>query len=44
MRLFQPVDLAAHPDIRAYLQRIGSRAACRRAMEKGDPDLVPMLV
>jgi glutathione S-transferase len=43
MRLFQPFDLAAHPNIRAYLQRIGSRAAYRRAMEKGDPDLVPML-
>jgi glutathione S-transferase len=43
MRLFQPFDLAPYPNIRAYLKRIGGRAAYRRAMEKGDPDLVPML-
>ena len=43
MRLFQPVDLAPYPNIRAYLQRIGKRPAFRRAMAKGDPDLTPML-
>jgi glutathione S-transferase len=43
MRLFQPLDLAARPHIRAYLQRIGERPAYRRAMAKGDPDLTPML-
>ncbi len=43
MRLFQPVDLALYPSIRAYLQRIGERPAYRRAMAKGDPDLAPML-
>ena len=43
MRLFQPLDLAPYPNIRAYLQRIGERPAYRRAMAKGDPDLVPML-
>jgi glutathione S-transferase len=43
MRLFQPVDLAPYPNIRAYLQRIGDRSAYRRAMAKGDPDLTPML-
>lgn len=43
MRLFHPVDLAPHPNIRAYLQRIGGRPAYRRAMAKGDPDLTPML-
>jgi len=43
MRLFQPLDLAPYPSIRAYLQRIGARPAYRRAMAKGDPDLVPML-
>ncbi len=43
MRLFQPVDLAPRPNIRAYLQRIGQRPAYRRAMAKGDPDLTPML-
>ena len=43
MRLFQPVDLAPYPKIRAYLQRIGERPAYRRAMAKGDPDLTPML-
>jgi len=43
MRLFQPVDLAPYPNIRAYLQRVGQRPAYRRAMAKGDPDLTPML-
>ncbi len=43
MRLFQPIDLAPYPNIRAYLQRIGERPAYRRAMAKGDPDLVPMM-
>ena len=43
MRLFQPIDLAPYPDIRAWLQRIGERPAYRRAMAKSDPDLVPML-
>jgi glutathione S-transferase len=43
MRLFQPVDLAPYPNIRAYLQRIGERPAYRRAMSKGDPDLTPLL-
>lgn len=43
MRLFQPMDLAPYPNIRGYLQRIGDRPAYRRAMAKGDPDLVPML-
>lgn len=43
MRLFQPVDLAPYPNIRAWLQRMGARPAYQRAMAKGDPDLVPML-
>lgn len=43
MRLFQPMDLAPYPHVRAYLQRIGERPAYQRAMAKGDPDLVPML-
>jgi glutathione S-transferase len=43
MRIFQPVDLAPYPNIRAYLQRIGERPAYRRAMAKGDPDLTPLL-
>jgi glutathione S-transferase len=43
MRLFQPVNLRSYPGILTYLQRIGERPAYRRAMAKGDPDLVPML-
>ena len=43
MRLFQPLDLVPYPNIRAYLQRIGARPGYRRAMAKGDPDLVPLL-
>lgn len=43
MRLFLPYGLAPYPAILAYLQRIGRREAYQRAMQKGDPDLKPML-
>jgi glutathione S-transferase len=43
MRLFHPVDLAPWPAILAYLRRVGERPAYRRAMAKGDPELVPLL-
>jgi glutathione S-transferase len=43
MRLFLPYDLGAYPAILAYLQRIGRRDAYRRAMENGDPGMVPLL-
>lgn len=43
MRRFTPRDLAPCPNIRAYLQRIGSRPAFQRAMKKADPELeVPL--
>ena len=43
MRVFMPLDLAPYPNILSYLQRIGAREAYRRAMRKGDPDMVPLL-
>lgn len=43
MRIFCPLDLQPYAHIRAYLRRIGDREGYRRAMQKGDPDLVPML-
>ena len=43
MRYFLPYDLAGHPNIRGYLQRIGKRDAYRRAMEKGDPGMALLL-
>jgi len=43
MRLFQPIDLGPYPNVRAYLARIGQREAYRRAMQKGDPGLTPLL-
>jgi glutathione S-transferase len=43
MRHFFPLDLAPYPAILAYLQRIHARPAYRRAMEKGDPGLLPLL-
>ena len=43
MRLFRPYDLSPWPNILAYLQRVGSRPAYQRAMQKGDPDLTPLL-
>ena len=43
MRVFLPLDLAPYPNILAYLQRIGARDAYRRAMQKADPDMTPLL-
>jgi glutathione S-transferase len=43
MRVFAPRDLANHPNLRAYLKRIGERPAYRRAMQKADPALQPLL-
>lgn len=37
MRKFTPRDLMPYPNIRAYLQRIASRPAFRKAMQKADP-------
>jgi glutathione S-transferase len=44
MRLFLPFSLTPYSNILAYLQRIGAREAYRRAMQKGDPDMTPMLI
>ncbi|MDZ4868967.1 MAG: glutathione S-transferase family protein [Alphaproteobacteria bacterium] len=43
MRAFVPRDISGYPNILAYLKRIGERPAYRRAMAKGDPQMVPML-
>jgi len=43
MRIYSPRDLTPYPNIRAYLKRIGERPAYRRAMEKGDPGMTPLL-
>lgn len=43
MRAFVPRDITPYPNILAYLKRIGERPAYRRAMEKGDPDMAPLL-
>lgn len=43
MRLFMEFGLAPYPAILGYLQRIGRREGYRRAMQKGDPDLQPLL-
>jgi glutathione S-transferase len=43
MRHFMPLDLTPYPNILAYLGRIGARPAYKRAMEKGDPDMAPLL-
>jgi glutathione S-transferase len=42
-RLYVPVDLSPYPNIRAYLQRIAARDAYRRAIQKGDPGMAPLL-
>jgi glutathione S-transferase len=43
MRAFAPRDISGYPNVRAYLQRIGARPAYRQAMQKGDPQMTPLL-
>ena len=43
MRAFAKRELTDHPNIRAYLGRIGERPAYRRAMQKADPQMEPLL-
>ena len=43
MRTFVPVDLGPYPNVLAYLRRIGGREGYRRAMQKGDPEMAPLL-
>ena len=43
MRVFVPRDISGCPNVLAYLQRIGARPAYKRAMQKGDPQLTPLL-
>ena len=43
MRAFVPRDLAKLPNLQSYLRRIGERPAYRRAMQKGDPGMAPLL-
>ena len=43
MRMFAQRDLTPYPNIRAYLQRIGTRPAYLSAAKKADPDLPLML-
>ena len=43
LRLFVPYGIEKFPNIVRYLERIGQREGYRRAMEKGDPDMEPIL-
>jgi glutathione S-transferase len=43
MRAFVPRDISGCPNVLAYLQRIGARPAYQQAMQKGDPQLTPLL-
>jgi len=43
MRHFVPRDLTPYPSLRAYLKRIGTRPAYKRAMTKAEPELAPLL-
>jgi glutathione S-transferase len=43
MRYLVPTDFSPYPNILAYLQRIGSRPAYQRAMQKGDPGMALLL-
>lgn len=43
MRGFAPVDLWPYPNVLSYLKRVSQRDAYRRALEKGDKGLEPLL-
>jgi glutathione S-transferase len=43
MRTFVSFEVAPYPNVLSYLRRIGERDGYRRAMQKGDPDRVPLL-
>jgi len=42
-RLFSPYSLDEYPGIVEYLGRVGKREAYKKAMEKGDPGLKPLI-
>lgn len=42
-RAFRGASLEGHPNLQAYLQRIGARPAYQRAMAKAEPGGAPML-
>jgi glutathione S-transferase len=42
-RALRGTSLDGHPNLKAYLQRIGARPAYRRAMAKAEPGMAPML-
>ena len=43
MRSFTPYEVKPYPNILAYMKRVAARPAYQRAMQKGDPGMVPML-
>ena len=43
LRLFIPYSLELYPNIVKYLERVSSREAYKRAVEKGDPGFVPLI-
>jgi glutathione S-transferase len=42
-RAFRGTSLDGHPNLKAYLQRIGARPAYQQAMAKAEPGMAPML-
>ena len=42
-RAFRGLSIEGRPNLQAYLKRIGERPAYRRAMEKAEPGMAPML-
>lgn len=42
MRLFIPYELKGYDGILAYLKKVGERPGYQRAMEKGDPEFIPV--
>jgi glutathione S-transferase len=42
-RAFRGTPLDGHPNLQAYLARIGARPAYQRAMAKAEPGMTPML-
>ena len=43
MRGFCPWDFSGYPNLLRYLKMIGEQESYKRAMQKGDPQIEPML-
>jgi glutathione S-transferase len=42
-RAFRGTSIEPYPNVKTYLERIGARPACQRAMAEAEPGVTPLL-